>query len=35
MIFRCISGNLIEINRLSFKNDEDYYKFINYSVMNK
>lgn len=28
MLFRCNNGNLIEINKIDFINDEDYYKSI-------
>ena len=35
MIFRSLSGKLIEINRLSFKNDEEYYKCIKNFIMDK
>ena len=34
MIFRTNKGTLIEINRLLFVNDEDYYKFIIANVFN-
>jgi len=28
MLFRCNNGKLIEINKIDFINDEEYYKFI-------